>query len=476
MVPALRGDFYDHLCNKKMTITFHGAAGTVTGSCHRLAFKNTFNVLLDCGMFQGLGEDTAEMNRNLGFDAALINAVILSHAHIDHSGRIPKLVKDGFSGKIYCTAATMELALVLLQDAAHIQSAGAQDVEGESLFDRDDVKSTLERFVTVPYNQVVEIAPGITVTFTDAGHLVGSATVHIAYNEDGREQLLSYSGDVGRYNHPLLCPPVSFKQANHLILECTYGNSLHDPLYQPLEELQKMIVDTCIRKKGKLVIAAFSVGRMQELLFYFNQLSLERRLPEIPIIVDSPLAAEATLTVKRHKACLSDRLQKVLEVDDDPFDFEGLHWTQTVEDSKKLQSLKDPCVIIASSGMADAGRVRHHIADVISFSEHTIALTGYCTPSSLGGRLQSGAKLIDIKGREVEVKAQVQTLRHMSAHADYEQLLRFISCQEPERVANIFLVHAEDQVRKEFAKKLEQKGYQNIKCPLMQQAYQLALQ
>jgi len=328
-----------------MNITFHGAAGTVTGSCHRLSFKHNLHVLLDCCMFQGLGAVTAEMNRTLGFDASMISAVILSHAHIDHSGRIPKLIKDGFNGKIYCTHAIMELALLLLQHSAQIQSSGAQDVEGEALFDLGDVRSTLEHFVPVGYNQSVEIAPGITFTLTDAGHLIGSAAVHVNFNEDGRERLLTYSGDVGRYNHPLLCSPVTFQQADHLILECTYGNSLHDSLYQPLEQLLKMITDTCIRKKGKLVIAAFSVGRMQELLFYFNQLSLERRLPEIPVIVDSPLGSEATLTVKRHKACLSDRLQKVLEVDDNPFDFEGLHWTQTVDDSKKLQSIKEPFVI-----------------------------------------------------------------------------------------------------------------------------------
>ncbi|HEY4336411.1 MAG TPA: MBL fold metallo-hydrolase [Puia sp.] len=458
-----------------MKIAFHGAARTVTGSKHLLSLDNGKKYLLDCGMFQGLGSQTDVLNRNWGFNPAEVSTLILSHAHIDHSGLIPKLVKDGFTGKIYCTPATRELTEVLLKDSAGIQEDEIKYInkrrkaEGEPylqpLYDEDDAKNTSEHFVTVEYGSWFAIDENVSVLYTDAGHIIGSAAVSLKIKEDGKETHLTFSGDVGRYKDVILRSPAVFPQADYILLESTYGNSLHDPVETTPDMLLKFITQTCLKKHGKLIIPAFSVGRTQELLFALNQLEEERRLPPLDYYVDSPLSVAATEIVKNYPQYFNKQIQKVLETDNDPFAFRGLKYIKSVEESKLLNFRDEPCVIISASGMADAGRVKHHIKNNIGNSRNTILLVGYCEPHSLGGRLMAGAKEVNIFGVRHEVHAEVGSIRSMSAHGDYEDLGQFLACQDSKKVKTLFIVHGEYEVQQAFQVRLVKKGFTDVRIP-----------
>lgn len=456
-----------------MKIAFHGAAGTVTGSKHLVTLEDETGILLDCGLFQGMGPETEGLNQEFGFDPSQIAFVILSHAHIDHSGLLPKLVKEGYKGKIYCTAPTRELASILLLDSANIQQqtanhhGGKEEAPSDPFYDVDDVKVTLPLFETIPYNEWVQLQPGLELQLTDAGHLLGSAAIHLKVTEDGTTQQLTFSGDIGRYRHPLLCQPQEFPQADFIILESTYGASLHDPLFSTTDELMKIIKETCVRKQGKLVIPAFSLGRTQELLVYLKQLTLENRLSGIPVIVDSPLSLAATEIFTEYQDCFNDRVAAMAADGDNPFEFPDLHWTRCVEDSIKIKGIASPAIIIAASGMADAGRIRHHMADTIEDPANTILLVGYCSPGSLGGQLLSGVPTVVINGQEHEVKASVKSLSSMSAHGDYDNLCQFLSCQDTDMVRKIFLVHGESKVQEEFRERLLHKGFQHVHIPVL---------
>ena len=353
-------------------------------------------------MFQGMGKDTDAMNRVWGFKPEEVDYLILSHAHIDHSGLIPKLVKDGFKGKIFCTPATKELTAVLLEDSAGIQESEvkyenkrrAQDGLPylQPMYTTDDAIKTMDQFETVEYGEWRTIDENIQLMYTDAGHIIGSAAVHLTVKENGVSQRVTFSGDVGRYRDVILKSPEEFSQADYIILESTYGNSLHDVNSTTPDQLLEWINKACIQKKGKLIIPAFSVGRTQEILFALNQLELERRLPELDYFVDSPLSVEATQIVKRYPQYFNKNIQKILESDSDPFGFKGLKFVKTVDESKLLNFRNGPFVIISASGMADAGRVKHHISNNIESSRNTILFTGYCEPRSLGGKLMKGQK------------------------------------------------------------------------------------
>ena len=456
-----------------MKIAFHGAARTVTGSKHLLTLNNGTKILLDCGMFQGMGNETDALNREFGFNANEVNYVLLTHAHIDHSGLLPKFVKEGFKGKIFCTAATRDLTIILLKDSANIQQQNAQESEhkeevwAEPFYDIDDVYKTIPLFSIVHYNDWLLIEEGIEISFTDAGHIVGSAAVHLRITENGDTEQITYSGDVGRFGDLILKPPQTFPQSDYIILESTYGSSLHDAMFNATDCLMDIIFKTCINKKGKLIIPAFSVGRTQELLYILNQLSLEKRLPDIPVFVDSPLSKAATAIVKHYPSYFNDYLQKVLETDDDPFDFPGLHFTEKVYQSILLKRKVKPCIIISASGMASAGRVRYHIANNIEDEKNTILIVGYCDPQTLGGQLMNNAKQVSILGREYNVNAEIVVLRSMSAHGDYDDLCRFLSCQNAELIKRIFLVHGEYSVQAEFMKRLLTKGFKDVHIPDM---------
>ena len=466
-----------------MNIAFHGAARMVTGSKHLLTLDNGFKILFDCGLFQGNPREADELNRDFGFDPAEVNVVLLSHAHIDHCGLLPKLVKEGFRGKIYCTPATLDLATILLLDSAHIQESDIKyhnkkrAKRGESplepLYNTDDVNATLPRFQLVEYNEVLEINNEVTVRFTDVGHIIGSAAVHVTINEKGKQTQITFSGDVGRYNDELLRAPSTFDQADYIILESTYGDSLHEDIALSDNKLLDIIVDTCLKKKGKLVIPAFSVGRTQELIYALNRLEIDKHLPDIDFFVDSPLSIEATEVMKAHQDELNDKFHAFLKKDKAPFDFKRLHYIKRVEDSKALNLHKSPCVIISASGMADAGRVKHHIKHVIGDRRNTILLVGYCEPNSLGGKLMRGNKEVTMFGDLFFVNAEIEVMRSMSAHGDYEDLCQFIACQDKTKVKKVFLVHGEYDVQEVFRSRLVKKGFAEVEVPAQHQSFEL---
>ncbi len=337
----------------------------------------------------------------------------------------------------------------------------------EPLYTLEDVERTADLFTIVEMDKWITIEDGIDVFYNNTGHIIGSAGITVRIKENGETKTVHFSGDVGRYHDVILCPPQCFPQADFIIIESTYGNSLHQNQFSTLDVLLKHIRHTCVEKGGKLIIPAFSVGRTQELLYFLNQLSLEKRLPEVPVIVDSPLSNETTQVVKKYPALFNERLQKVLEIDDDPFSFPGLYFTQTVEESKILEHKTEPCIIISASGMADAGRVRFHIKNNIEFERNTILLVGYCDPHSLGGQLMNGTKEVKINGQELVVNAEIEVMRSMSAHGDVDDLCRYLSCQEISSVSCVYLVHGEYGVQQDFMKKLLQKGYEHVLIPDM---------
>lgn len=465
-----------------MKIAFHGAARAVTGSKHLITLINNTKILLDCGMFQGMGEVTDKLNGYFGFQPAEVNHVVLSHAHIDHCGLLPRLVAEGFEGNIYCTPPTMDLARILLMDSAKIQMQDAEYLNKkrreheevtEALYTEDDVIKTLSLFKIVEYNEDFEIDVQVSIRLTDAGHIIGSSAVHLTIIEDGKETKITFSGDVGRYGDLLLKSPQSFAQADYIIMESTYGDSLHKDL-EPIEEMLLEIINhTCKIKKGKVIIPAFSVGRTQELLYALNGLELKGKLPDLPYYVDSPLSLQATQVLKNHPEVYNNGVKRVLSIDDDIFSFKGLRFVESQAESKAINNDPQPCVIISSSGMAEGGRVRHHIRNNISNKKNTILMVGYASPDSLAGKLLNGERKVWMFRQEYDVIAEVRSIQSMSAHGDYEDLLRFLSCQEPEKVKQVFLVHGEYEVQQHFAQRLIDKGFKNVEIPKYHQEFEL---
>ncbi|MDR1886334.1 MAG: MBL fold metallo-hydrolase [Prevotellaceae bacterium] len=466
-----------------MKITFHGAAGAVTGSKHLIELNDGTKILLDCGMFQGHGKETETLNRTWGFNPADVNYVILSHAHVDHSGLIPKLVKDGFKGRIYATPATVDLTEILLYNSAYIQEADIiflnkrRKKEGlpplDVLYTEDDARRASERFTTVAGSYPFPLRNDISLSLYETGHILGSSTIFLRIRENGKTVNIAFSGDVGRYGDPILRSPQTFPQADYIIIESTYGNKLHNMSDTYANELKKHITETCIEKGGKLIIPAFSVGRTQEILYALNELEINNTLPEIDYFVDSPLSVEATDVVKRHPECFNKAVIKLMSTDFDPFDFKGLHYVKDAEESKKLNDYSKPCVIISASGMAEAGRVKHHIANSISKKRNTVLLVGYCEPVSLGARLKEHPETIRIFGEVFTVRADIREINSMSAHADYNDLSQYLACQYPDEVKRIFVVHGEQEVRQEFGKRLRRKGFKDVVLPKMHESFVL---
>lgn len=462
-----------------MKIAFHGAARTVTGSKHLITLKSGLKVLLDCGMFQGLGGKTDELNSEFGFDPREVDILILSHAHVDHCGLIPKLVKEGFKGPAYCTPATFDLMKILLYDSAGIQEYEAkkenqQRAESgkpyvEPLYRSSDVERTLPLFKTIDYEQPKRIHDEVELTYTDAGHILGSAAVSLKLKDNGHEVKLTFSGDVGQYNNLILRSPQHFPRADYILIESTYGNSLHEEKGPSDDLFLQYIKRTCIEKKGKLVIPSFSVGRTQQLLYTLNKMFLDKDLHNLAVFLDSPLSIEATDITKNHPECFNKDVQKLLQRDEDPFGFPGLTYIKTVDESKALNYRKEPCIIISASGMADAGRVKHHILHNIGDASNTILMVGYCEPNSLGGRLLKKPDEVTIYGNRVPVKADIGSISSMSAHGDYEDLSQFLSCQNPQDIRKLFLVHGEYDVQQDFRDWLVKKGFRDVEIPDLHQ-------
>lgn len=465
-----------------MNLSFHGAAQTVTGSKHLITLENGTKILLDCGLFQGMGKVSDNLNEGFGFKPASISFAILSHAHIDHCGLLPKLVAEGFEGNIYATAATMDLARILLLDSAKIQVQDAEysnkhrkdnEIEEVPLYEEEDVVKTLSLFKILNYNEVYTLSDSVKVILTDAGHILGSAAVHLSIEENGKTTQISFSGDVGRYGDLLLKNPQQFKQADYILLESTYGDSVHEQ-FEPVENsLLEVIQHTCLIKKGKVIIPAFSVGRTQELIYALNSLDLKNKLPDVNVYVDSPLSAKATEVLRKHTDVYNNGVKETLKVDHDIFGFTGLKFIESVEESKALNADNRPCVIISASGMADSGRVRHHIRNAINNQKNTILTVGYADPNSLAGRLKNGAHEVFLFGENHTVKAEIRSIQSMSAHGDKNDLLKFLSNQDPEKVKTLFLVHGEKEVQDVFAQNLRSKGFKNVVSPNLHQSFEI---
>lgn len=458
-----------------MQIQFFGAARTVTGSKHLLTTSGGKKILLDCGFFQGKGAETDSLNRNFLFDPKSIDYLILSHAHIDHSGNIPNLVKQGFKGSIICTPATKDLCNIMLSDSAHIQEHDLaflnkrRQKRGEAplkpLYDILDAEKCITQFKTVSYDTKHTVCEGVTVQFTDSGHILGAAAINLEVTENNNTKKLCFTGDIGRYKNAILKDPEPFPQADYLIAESTYGDRLHEDIKYSEQQLFNVVYDTCITKKGKIIIPAFSLGRTQELVYALDKLESKKMLPRIKVYVDSPLSVNATGIMRNHPECFNENILKYMKTNPNPFGFDNLIYIQDVEESKHLNDSKEPCIIISASGMADAGRVKHHIANNVSNPNNTILMVGYAEPNSLGGKLRNGQKKIWIFGEEHEVKANVVIMDSYSAHGDYKEMITYLSCQDKNKLKKIFLVHGEYETQLNYKEKLIEAGFSNISIP-----------
>lgn len=447
-----------------MQIRFCGAAQEVTGSAHLITLENGLNILLDCGLYQGNEEAMDTFNENWFFNPADIDILVLSHAHIDHSGRIPKLVKDGFRGTIICTHATRSLCNIMLLDSAKIQKYEAEyhnkkeakkskkdKVFKEALYEEQDVFAAMQLFSSVSYNRWERIDKHVEVQFRDAGHILGSASVTLRISENGQEKLIGFTGDIGRPDRPILRDPQGMPECDYLICESTYGDRFHESKPEEYDKFLKVIIDTCLNKKGKVIIPAFSVGRTQEIVYMLDQLQTAGKLPNIPVYVDSPLAVNATMVFGTHPECFDQDLVNYMMTDDNPFGFNNLHYVRSAELSKSLNNAKDPSIIISASGMMNAGRIRHHAANNLANPKNTFLMVGYCAPQTLGGILLKGeVEEVKLFGQLVPVKAEIIRMGSFSAHADQGEIIDFLNNQK--KLEQLFLVHGEIDAQKTLAR------------------------
>ncbi|GEO04938.1 MBL fold hydrolase [Adhaeribacter aerolatus] len=455
-----------------MTISFYGAAQSVTGSKHLVTLENGKRILLDCGLLQGKSENNEDENRDFDFEPENINYLILSHAHIDHSGLIPRLVKLGYTGPIFCTPPTRDLCELLLRDSARIQENNNGNSTADApLYTEEDAEAALQLFKKVPYDQPYPIDEDIELLFTDTGHVLGSAAINLKLQDNGQERTLCFSGDIGRFANRILKTPQPCPAAEIILCESTYGDKLHSNLENTEERLQQIVQEVCVERGGKLLIPAFSIGRTQELIYSLNYLAEEGRLPNIKVFVDSPLSVYATDIMRNNPEHFNDTMLEYIKTDPDPFGFPQLTYITETEDSKQLNSLEEPCVIISSSGMMEAGRIRNHLKNNLADPNSAVLITGYCGPSTLGGKLMNGAEKVYIFGDEVEVKAEIIQMKEYSAHGDYSDIAKFLHCQEKENIKKIFLVHGEKRVMERLKTDLEELGYNNIEIPEQRLSY-----
>lgn len=460
-----------------MEIQFLGAAQTVTGSKHLITTNSGINILLDCGLFQGKGSSDGNQNRVFNFDPKKIDYLILSHAHIDHSGNIPNLVKQGFTGSIICTPATADLCKIMLSDSAHIQTSDLKfinkrrikrgDLPLEPLYELEDVEKSLKQIITVQYNENYEVCKNVHLIFTDSGHILGSAAVNLTFKEKIATKHFCFTGDIGRYGGSILKDPQPFPQADFIIAESTYGDRLHSNNSMSEQQLLDVVYNTCVTKKGKLIIPAFSLGRTQEIVYALDQLSTLKKLPKIKVYVDSPLSINATNIMREHEECFNEDIIEYMKKDEDPFGFNNLIYVKTVEESKNLNSIKEPCIIISASGMIEAGRIKHHVANNIGNPKNTILIVGYAEPHSIGGKLRNGDKVIKIFGEEHQVYADVVIMDSYSAHGDYNEMINYLSCQNKKKIKQIFLVHGEYPTQVNYKEKLLDAGFKHIAIPVL---------
>ncbi len=469
-----------------MKVKFCGAAQEVTGSCHLITLDNGFKILLDCGLYQGRTKSMENFNAKWYFNPREIDCVILSHAHIDHSGRLPKLVKDGFSGHIICTHATRSLCAIMLLDSAKIKERDAEywnrrqlkkkkksrrEKIRTPLYTSEDVADTMELFMGVSYEKWYRLNDDIEVFFRDAGHILGSATVTLKIKEGDKETVFGFTGDIGRPDRPILRDPLPMPEVDYLICESTYGAKDHLAKPAESERFLEIIKKTCIEKRGKLIIPAFSVGRTQEIVYMLDRMETEGLLPHIPVYVDSPLAVNATMVFGSHPECFDEQLNEYLLIDDNPFGFNRLSYVRSVELSKRLNHTKDACIIISSSGMMNAGRVRHHLYNSIDQEKNTLLIVGYCSPDTPGGMLRNGIQEIKLFGEIKPVRAEIEIMDSFSAHADRNEIIAFLENQH--KLKTLFLVHGELPSQKTFRSLLYNKGYENVEIPQLGQVFEV---
>jgi metallo-beta-lactamase family protein len=469
-----------------MKITFHGAVRTVTGSQHLLSI-NDYQILLECGLFQGSRRATYERNRHLPFDASQVDVLILSHAHIDHSGNIPNLVKSGFKGDIVCTYATRDLSTIMLRDSAKIQQYDIEYLNKkrkrnnepllEPIYELSDVVDSLKQFIGIGYDRPYQVVPGVYLTFLDAGHILGSAIVvlDIEDQEQNRSLRLVFSGDLGRPNRPILNDPAVVEEADILLIESTYGNRTHPTQKESYKELEKIVKET-VERDGKVIIPAFAVGRTQELVYYLHQSVDKHHLPDdLPVFVDSPLAIDATAIYRLHPEAYDEDVVDFIENDShrDPFGFDMMRYTRTTNESKSLNYLLGPAVIISASGMAEAGRILHHLKHNIEDPRNTILIVGWQAPDTLGRRLVEKQPKVKIFGETYNLRANVKVINGFSAHADRPELIQWASHIKP-APSHTFIVHGEEDSSFALADGLRQSlGFKNVIVPELGQEFKI---
>ena len=469
-----------------MKLTFWGAAGEVTGSMH-LVESGGQRFLLDCGLNQGRRKEADRKNRNLPFAGSSIDAVVLSHAHIDHSGNLPTLVKNGFSGPIFSTPATIDLCHWMLRDCAHIhekdaeflnkrldhrKSMGLEDGHVVPLYTMADAERTLPLLQPVPYHSAHILAPGLSYVSYDAGHILGSSFVVLQEASNGAWVRLGFSGDLGRPNLPIIRDPESMPPAEYLILESTYGGRFHKNVSHVINKLAD-VVNRTARRGGRIIVPAFAVGRTQQLVLLLHQLTNEKRIPNIPIFVDSPLALNVTAVHRDHPECFDDETREYLLHHEDPFGFQRLQYIREVADSKKLNDLHGPFVVISASGMCEAGRVLHHLRNNIEDPRNTVLITGFQAQDTLGRKLIEKWTEVRIFGEPMRVRAEISSLDELSAHADQGELMEWIRPLAPS-LRQVFLVHGEPQQSQTLAKLLHSTYNLSVAIPAPGQCFDLA--
>ena len=464
-----------------MRISFHGAAHTVTGSQH-LIEVNGSRLLLDCGLYQGKRADTYERNLNFSHDPRKVNAVILSHAHIDHAGNLPNLVKQGFEGPIYATRATVDLASLMISDSGHIQESDAEFVNKkraqrgeepiEPLYTKEDAEKVAGMFSGVNYGEAFEPIPGVVARFYEAGHILGSAGVSLDIEEKGKKTRLWFSGDIGRYKLPLLRDPVLPDRADYMIMESTYGDKSHNDPSKAFIEFRDVVKRT-IERGGKVIVPAFAVGRTQELVYHLNEMMTEREIPSVPVFVDSPLAVNATSVFRNHPECYDEETRQfVLEARHPALDFKMLTYVKTVDESKALNERTDPMVIISASGMAETGRIVHHIRKNIENPKNTICIVSWQAPDTMGRRLADREPIIRIFGEAYKRKCDVATIGGLSGHAGQDLLMKY-ALNVKDSVKQIFLVHGEEKQAMTLKGLLKEQKLNQVHYPDLHESVEL---